>query len=252
LLWRDRKGLIANPLGLAANVLFLYGLATAMWTRVTPLGARLAAMTLALQLLRTCVRMACVGRIYGFRFALGVPLRAVYANVLNTAATLNALARFGLARAHNRPLKWAKTDHAFPQRRRLGEILVSAGYVTAPALHAALVTQPAGVRLGEHLVRTGRLDEDAVYDALGLQENLPVRSLDPREVPRRVAHAIPEQVIRQWRVLPFRIADGALFVASPDVPTEETAAALRSFTALEIRFHLMTPTKFERLTNALL
>jgi hypothetical protein len=29
-------------------------------------------------------------------------------------------------------------------------------------------------------------------------------------------------------------------------------AALRSFTALEIRFHLVTPTEFERLAEALL
>ena len=251
-LWRDRKGLIANPLGLAANFLFLYGIATAMWMRVTPLGARLVIATLALQLLRTCVRMACVTRVYGLTFALGVPLRGIYANVLNTAATFQAVTLFGIARAHDRPLKWVKTDHSFPQRRRLGEILVGSGYLTAPALHAALVTQPAGVRLGEHLVRTGHLDEDALYNALSVQNSLPVRDLDPRDVPREVARALPKQVVRQWRVLPFQVSEGALFIVSPDVPTEETTAALRSFTALEIRFHLVTPTKFEELTRAFL
>ena len=35
-LWRDRKGLIANPLSLVANLIFVYGLATGMWHRVTP------------------------------------------------------------------------------------------------------------------------------------------------------------------------------------------------------------------------
>ena len=39
-LWRDRKGLLGNPLGVLANVVFLYGLATAMWTRMTPLATR--------------------------------------------------------------------------------------------------------------------------------------------------------------------------------------------------------------------
>ena len=51
-LWRDRKGLIANPLSLAANLVFAYGLATAMWMRVSPGQARLAAVTMALQIFR--------------------------------------------------------------------------------------------------------------------------------------------------------------------------------------------------------
>src|SRR5947207_14213942 len=79
-LWRDRKGLIANPLSLLANLVSIYGLATALWTRVTPTVTHLAAVTIALQALRTAVRMGCVARIYGFGFSMGVPLRAVYAN----------------------------------------------------------------------------------------------------------------------------------------------------------------------------
>ncbi|MCU1337866.1 MAG: bacteriophage receptor, outer membrane protein, partial [Bryobacterales bacterium] len=135
-LWRDRKGLLANPLSLTANVVFAYGLATALWTRVSPGQARLAAATLALQLIRLCVRFLCVGRIYGFVFASGVPIRAVYANALNTAATVQAVARYTYARARGQPLKWLKTEHAYParaallaQKRKLGEILVGSGAV---------------------------------------------------------------------------------------------------------------------------
>src|SRR6202035_5577453 len=40
-LWRDRKGLVSNPLSLAANLVFVYGLATALWMRVSPVQARL-------------------------------------------------------------------------------------------------------------------------------------------------------------------------------------------------------------------
>ncbi len=258
-LWRDRKGLVANPLSLAANVLFLYGLATAMWTRVSPIEAHLAMATVTLQALRTTVRMACVTRIYGLRFALGVPLRAVYANALNSAATLHAIAIYTVARVRHRPLKWLKTEHAYPMRaallahrRKLGEILVGSGHLSAPALAAALETKPPGVRLGEYLILTGRLDENSVYEALSLQQELPLSRLKPDEIPRRVAHAIPEHVVRQWRVLPFRIANGSMFLAGPDLPSHEMHAALGSFTALEIRFHLITPTQFEGLTAGLL
>ena len=43
---------------------------------------------------RTLVRMACTARVYGWWFALGVPLRAVYANLLNSAASVRAVARY--------------------------------------------------------------------------------------------------------------------------------------------------------------
>jgi bacteriophage N4 adsorption protein B len=258
-LWRDRKGLIANPLSMAANFLFFYGIATHIWTRATPLAASVTKMTLALASLRFLVRVACGARIYGIAFALFAPVRTVYGNVLNSAATAQALAQFIKARALGRPLKWLKTDHAYPSRaallehkKMLGEILVSSGYLSLTALNSALATKPAGLRLGEHLIKIGELDDASVYEALSLQQGLPVSELRAEEVPAVVARALPEHVAQQWRVLPFRVADASLHLATPDVPSLEMSAAVRSFTTLELRFHLMTPEKFETLTRALL
>ncbi len=258
-LWRDRKGLLANPLSLTANVVFVYGLATALWTRVSPVQARLAEATMALQILRLSVRYLCVGRVYGFVFALGVPLRAVYANALNSAATVQAIARYTSARVRGRPLKWLKTEHAYParaallaQKRKLGEILISTGSVPAAELAVALAERTPGVRLGEYLVGSRRLEMEALYQALSFQQGLPIARVEPEAVPWPVAHALPEHAIRQWQVLPFRVAEQNLFVASPEAPGTEMAQALRSFTSLEIRFHLVTPVEFERLTKALL
>ena len=154
-LWRDRKGLIANPLSLLANLLFVYGVATAIWNRATPLSVELCWATLSIQCIRIAVRMACVGRVYGVLFALGVPVRAVYANALNAVATFNAVGRYAAARIQGRPLKWLKTEHSYPNRaallshkRKLGDILVGFGHLTAPALNSALATQPAGNAAG--------------------------------------------------------------------------------------------------------
>ena len=47
-LWRDRKGLIANPLSLAANVVFVYGLATGCGRACRRFASRLVDVTLAL------------------------------------------------------------------------------------------------------------------------------------------------------------------------------------------------------------
>jgi len=258
-LWRDRKGLLGSPLGVLANLIFFYGLATALWTRATPLGVRLSVAALGFQLLRLGVRMGCVARIYGAVFALGVPIRVFYANLLNAAATLGALYRYLSARLQHRPLLWLKTEHAYPSRatlvahrRRLGEILVGAGKVTAAALRHALETRPSGVRLGSQLVRLGYLPESELYEVLSLQQGLPLAHLFPDDVERTSMRVLPSAVARNWRLLPFRIAQGSLFVAGPDLPSPEMNAALRTFTALEIRFHLVTPTEYNSLTRALL
>jgi adsorption protein B len=258
-LWRDRKGLLANPLSLLANLVFVYGLATGIWQRTSPLSVELCWATFSIQCVRITVRMACVARVYGVLFALGVPVRAVWANALNAAATFNAVGRYAIARAQKRPLKWLKTDHTYPNRaallahkRRLGEILVASGVIPALALKDALEAVRPGVLLGEHLVSTGQLSEDSLYEALSFQQGLPIGRVEPENVPPYVAHALPEHVVREWSLLPFRVGEGSIFLASSKLPTPAMTASLRAFTSLEIKFHLVTPTKFENLIAALL
>jgi hypothetical protein len=167
--------------------------------------------------------------------------------------------RYAVTRARGLPFRWLKTEHAFPsraalldQRRKLGEILVSAGRLTAAQLRWALETQPAGTRLGEHLVRAGMVHESGVYESLSLQQGLPTARVGMADVARRVARTFPRHAVDQWRVLPFRILDGNLFLASPEPPTPKTTAALEQFTSLPLRFHLMAPAEFEKLTTSLL
>jgi len=223
---------------------------------MTPLATELTALTLAFQLMRIAIRMGCVARVYGVVFALGVPLRLPYANLLNAAATVQAVARYASARMRGVPLRWIKTDHSYPTRaallahkRPLGEILIALGYLNAGALHRALAS---GERLGEFLIGSGELSEEHLYEALSLQQGLPIVHVEPNEVPLRVARALPERVVREWRVLPFKVADGSLLLASPDLPTPAMTAAIRPFTSLEIRFHLLAPSEYKQLLDALL
>lgn len=270
-LWRDRKGLVGNPVSLLSNLLFVYGALTwlAAKARNAPWGLaaavtapamlELLALTLTLQIVHLAARTACVARIYGARFALGVPVRLVYGNVLNSVATLLAVARYLLARVRRRPLVWVKTEHAYPSRaallphkRPLGEILVGSGYLTAEQLEAARATKPAGMLLGQHLVNCGLLTEEEVYEALSLQMGIDLGVIDPSQVPRHVARALPAKVIREWRVFPVRIEAGSLHLASPNFPTDELEQALRRHTRLQIRVQLVTPSNFRRLAEALL
>ncbi len=224
-----------------------------------PLATELTSITLALQLLRIAIRMGCVARVYGFVFALGVPLRLPYANILNAAATVQAVARYANARIRRLPLPWIKTEHSYPTRsallshkRPLGEILQTLGYLNATALQAALAACPPETQLGEFLVANGELNEVSLYEALSLQQGLPIARIDVNAVSPRVARALPERIAREWRVLPFQVSEGSLLLASPDLPTPAMTAELRTFTALEIRFHLLAPSDYKQLVDALL
>jgi adsorption protein B len=167
--------------------------------------------------------------------------------------------KYVASRLNRRPLQWMKTEHAYPSRaallshkRKLGEILVGSAYVNDAVLKEALATCPANRRLGEHLVITGKLTMARLYEALSLQQGLPLALIEPHKVSSRVAQSLPKEVARELRVVPFQVSEGALFLAGPELPTPRMNSMLRGFTSLELRFHLVTPQQFENLSRALL
>ena len=260
--WRDRKGLIGNPLSLLSNLTLLYGAATCYWA---PLGRfahsvdpRIAAATLFLLTYRTAVRMTCSGRLYGPLFALAAPIRCICANYINSAASIHAIIRFARAKIRHEPLVWLKTEHGYPSRtalmahkRKLGEILTTSGYVDEHAVQEAIAMKPPELRLGEYLVRKQLLTEDELLEALSLQHGLPAGPIRPEEVSPHAARALPRHVVQSWRVLPYRIAAGNLHVATPDTPNDEMTRELRAFSGLELRFQLVTAENFEELLQLL-
>jgi adsorption protein B len=237
----------------------VYGLATGIWQRASVLAVQLAGATLGLLMVRTAVRMGCSARIYGLRFACGVPLRAVYANLLNATATLAALRQFFWAKLRKRRIAWLKTEHAYPgrpallgHRRRLGELLVASGCIDRATLSSLLEQKPDGLRLGEQLVQAGRIEPETLYSALSFQQGLPLARIAADTVPRDIARILPRSFLDRWRLLPFRVEAGALFLASPEVPSPGMARELQHYTRLEPRHHLMTPREFDRVSAALL
>jgi adsorption protein B len=267
--WRDRKGLAGNLITPLANILFVFGLSTWTWSRATQHEWLLAGemlrfypiymIGLSIQTLQTAVRAGCSARIYGWRFACGVPLRVVVANAMNCAATFRAICSYTNAKIRHKPLGWAKTEHAYPtraalmtERRRLREVLVQSGRLGQAQLEMALMSRPAGRRLGEHLLSLGMINERDLYTALSLQNNLPLGKPRPEAVSVPVTRSLPAVIARRLRVLPFRIAGGELYLAGSELPGEQMHRDVRRFSSLEIRFHLVTPTEFEELARAYL
>jgi adsorption protein B len=124
--WRDRKGLVGNHVSPVANLLFLYcsgrflaaGASGHTWEMAQGLPRWLPQICLAtfgLAVSQIAMRMRASGRIYGWKFAAGVPVRTLWANLVNCAATLEALRQFVASRLQSRALEWRKTEHVYPE-----------------------------------------------------------------------------------------------------------------------------------------
>ncbi len=258
-LWRDRKGLFGNPVGLFANLLSLYGIFH--WNLTAQISAfdrDLLWTTLALQLVRFAVRFLCVRRLYGTVFALGIPIRAFFGTVLNTAATFSAIRRFTWANLRGEPLRWLKTEHAFPTRaalarhkRRLGEVLAGSGFVTQLEIDAALARPNDSQRLGEFLMGEGLVSEEQLYQALCLQHGLPPGPESVEAIRHESTRVLPAHIADAWRMLAFDIEPGRIRIAVDDIPSEALIAVVARYVRMEPEFHLVSPSRLNTLKTIL-
>ena len=258
-LWRDRKGLVGNLLSPAANLLSLYcaasyarnawnGESWHLGSHIPPWLARVFVATLAISIVQAAERTLAGARIYGWRFAAAAPLRILWGNVVNCAATVAALRQFLAARVQHHALVWRKTEHVYP-RPRLGEVLVRMNQVSMGELEEVARKVPEGLRIGEYLVQLQKISEEHLYQALSFQTGIPWGLPAGEEVNRLATRAFPAQTARRWKVMPYRVVAGQLHVVTAEVPSEEMTRELASLSALEIRFRLVRPREFEELAG---
>ena len=266
--WRDRKGLVTNPLSLLTNVVFVAGVID--WFRsmaahrpwafaVThPEIVMLCWATLVFQCFRLTLRMACVGRLFGYGFAAGVPLRSFHGNFINCCATFRAVWRYVQARLRKNKHVWLKTEHAYPsrgalqvERRPLAAILLAGGFMPQEQLRDAQKHARTDRELADHLLSVGAISQDDLCRALSLQSASPAASVDVRRVRKNVARALPAHVERQFGIVPFQIQAGRLHVAGSRVPSPDAWEDLKKFTPLAIEFRLVTDATYVRLRTLL-
>lgn len=253
--WRDRKGLVANPISLVTNLLCLAGLLD--WTLSalqhrpsvfevhSPALVKLFTITAALQGLRTFLRMVCVAPIFGVRFATLLPMRIMFANFINSAASASALLHFGRAKLKGEPLVWLKTEHAYPNRdslpahrRDLRDVLVSSGLVNERQLD--LYESQTGEDLLRLLQQTGLITDEDRCQALSLQSGIPMTQIDVGQVKRPLTQCLPKNLQQRHGVVPYSVREGRLLVASATVPTAQAFEELTNLTFLPVEFQLIT------------
>lgn len=111
--WRDRKGLVGNLLAPFSNIVLLAGIGSAPAALPAWL-LSICALNLLISAVQAFVRALCAVRIYGWRFACGVPVRLFWGNLVNFCATVAAIGQFSRARLRGRNPAWNKTEHVYP------------------------------------------------------------------------------------------------------------------------------------------
>ncbi len=235
-LLRDRKAIVTNIAVLLGYVVVL--LSGGVWVLSKVLGMpRLPPLISADQpvlyraflvvffilIWRIVNRVGASWNVYGFTQGLLAIPRLIYGNVLNFAATCNAISRFVHAKVTGEQPAWQKTAHAFPSEaqlknyhQRLGDLLLDHHLVTNEQLSAALARQhDTGRRLGDLLVESGAIWEEDLVFALATQEHRHAVEIDPYGVPIEVLELVPEPLAREQRVFPVGL-DGRTILLATD------------------------------------
>ncbi|HEU4504241.1 MAG TPA: type II secretion system ATPase GspE [Nitrospira sp.] len=109
-------------------------------------------------------------------------------------------------------------------RPLLGAILEQKfGLSEGKLLEALNIQQTKGGRLGEALLKIRAIEEDLLLQALAIQCDMPwLPHLDVAQVDHDLIKKVPIHFARRYRVLPMKVDDGAIVVATTD-PLETAA-----------------------------
>ncbi len=103
------------------------------------------------------------------------------------------------------------------KNKRLGDLLVDAGFITTPQLHEALeIQKETGKKIGEVLVAQDLVNEKQITEALEKQLGVPFVDLEKIYIPPELPRIINEKLARRHQLIPIKRDDGMLTVAMVD------------------------------------
>jgi len=134
-----------------------------------------------------------------------------------------------------------------PKRGRLGELLIDAGVITPEQLAEALDKQrDSGELIGQILISMGYASEPAVLEALGKQLGLPVVTLSEHTVDPVALGKVPSEFAMRHQLIPLRSEDHTLTVAMANPLDVHPLDDLRLVTGCEIKPAIASPAEIKR------
>lgn len=135
------------------------------------------------------------------------------------------------------------------QHIRIGDMLVSAGFVTEEQVQEALVRQrETGRRLGAELLELGFVSEVQFTQVLSNQLSVPWVSLAHVQFSRDLLNLIPSSVAQEHGIIPIyvrhvRKAGDTLFVAMQDPTDEDALEAVVGATGMPVKPMVAPPSE---------
>jgi len=128
------------------------------------------------------------------------------------------------------------------RKRKLGELLVETGLLTEEALARALAEQKArGGKLGEVIAALRLASEEEIAQALSIQLGIPYLDLHNTPVEPQAVELIPERVARKHLIMPVALDGKELQVAMADPLSFEAVEDVRFASGYAIRPAIATP-----------
>ena len=121
--------------------------------------------------------------------------------------------------------------------RKLGQILVDLGFITDDHLEMLVEEQAQnpGQLIGQVAQEMGLVTEEQLNQALGEQFNIQAVDIEGFPIPADAKEVISDAMAQLYRVIPLKLEDGVLTIASCDPQNIAMQDELRRFLGLEIR-----------------
>jgi type IV pilus assembly protein PilB len=132
--------------------------------------------------------------------------------------------------------------------RRLGQILVDLGYITDEQLKQLLEEQAShpSEKIGKLAEEMGLITDEQLTMALAEQFNMQVCNLGEIQVPREVVKEINDAMAQMYKVVPIKLEDNQLTVATSEPQNLATQDELRTLLGKDIRMVVCTQTDLKK------
>ena len=138
------------------------------------------------------------------------------------------------------------------EKKKLGEILVSAGVLSEDQLRIALDYQKRETGLiGEILVKLGYVKERDIVQALTAQYGFPYLPLENYELKKQIVKIVPENVARQYGIVPLDIMGDILSVAMSNPSNTKAIEDVEMITKKKVQVFISTITAIKEALNKL-
>ena len=138
--------------------------------------------------------------------------------------------------------------------RRLGDVLVDKGYISAENLQAALEQQKQDRRdklLGEILVELEFCSEDQIVECLAAEYGVPYAKLEARLFDPKIVDVLPREYVEKNLVLPLFAVRDTLTIAVPEPSNLFLIDEIRGLSGMFVQIVAATPKDIRRMITTL-